>query len=53
MKTHPLGRRVMALFLATIMCVSLVQISAFAVEPSPYAENVAHQGAQKKLSKIK
>lgn len=29
-KTTPLGRRVMALFLATIMCVSLVQISAFA-----------------------
>jgi hypothetical protein len=27
-KTTPLGRRVMALFLATIMCVSLVQISA-------------------------
>jgi Mg-chelatase subunit ChlD len=31
-KTTPLGRRVMALFLATIMCVSLVQISAFATE---------------------
>lgn len=33
-KTNPLGRRVMALFLATIMCVSLVQISAFAAETS-------------------
>lgn len=29
-KITPLGRRVTALFLATIMCVSLVQISAFA-----------------------
>jgi hypothetical protein len=42
-KTNPLGRRVMALFLATIMCVSLVQISAFAAETS--AQHVPINGS--------
>lgn len=46
-KTNPLGRRVMALFLATIMCVSLVQISAFAAGDAAAEQENAQMAAGK------
>ena len=40
MKAFPLGRRIMALLLTALMCVSLVQISAFAAENQTSAQQI-------------
>lgn len=44
MKAFPLGRRIMALFLTALMCVSLVQISAFAAENQTSAQQITADG---------
>ena len=44
MKAFPLGRRIMALFLTALMCVSLVQISAFAAENQTSAQQITAEG---------